>query len=138
MPNNCHIQLERLAKERILKNVESTYINKRKLLQQIADFKLNSFLECTFLNFLKHTDIEPLEVYCFTTFTELVNQAYIMDSRSPLANIKSLKGALARVAKINAVELLQFIQNYFNAPFELVNERDIRLATQFLLHSFRY
>ena len=55
-----------------------------------------------------------------------------MDSRSPLASIKSLKGALARVAKINAVELLQFIQNYFNGPsFELVRERDIRLATQF-------
>jgi len=131
LPNNCHIQLERLAKERILKNVESAYINRRKLQQLMADFRVNSVQECTFLNFLKRNDLEPLEVYRFATFTELVNQAYVMDSRSPLASIKSLKGALARVVKINAVELLQFIQNYFNVPFELVSERDIRLATQF-------
>ncbi|MDA8223300.1 MAG: DUF3427 domain-containing protein [Desulfitobacterium hafniense] len=131
LPNNCHIQLERLAKERILKNVESAYINRRKLQQLMTDFRMNNVLECTFLNFLKRYDLEPLEVYRFTTFSELVNQPYVMDSRSPLASIKSLKGALVRLAKLNAVELLQFIQNYFNGPFELVRERDIRLATQF-------
>lgn len=89
LPNNCHIQLERLAKERILKNVESAYINRRKLQQLMTDFRVNSVLECTFLNFLKRNDLEPLEVYRFATFTELANQAYVVDSRSPLAGIKS-------------------------------------------------
>lgn len=131
LPNNCHIQLQRLAKERILKNVESAYVNKRRLQQLIADFRVNSALECTLLNFLERNNLEPVEVYKFITFTELVNQAFIVDVRSPLASVTNLKGAFTRVAKINAVELLTFIQTYFNEPFELLKERDIRLATQF-------
>ncbi len=131
LPNNCHIQLERVAKERILKSIESAYINNNKLRQLMSDFKLHADLECTFFNFLNHYHLEPFEVYRFTTFTELMDRKYTVDSRSPLADIKSLKGAMSRIAKINSVELLQFIQRYFSNPWMLVKEREIRLATVF-------
>lgn len=131
LPNNCHIQLERVAKERILKSIESAYINNNKLRQLMSDFKLHADLECTFFNFLNHYHLEPLEVYRFTTFTELMDRTYTVDSRSPLTDIKSLKSAMGRIAKINSYELLRFIQIYFTNPWMLAKERDVRLATMF-------
>lgn len=136
LPNNCHIQLERVAKERILKSIESAYINNNKLRRYMIDFRLHADCDFSFLSFLKHYHLEPLEVYRFTTFTKLAESEYEVDSRSPLAGIKSLKGAFARVAKINAVELLRFIQRYFRGPYPLVDERELRLASLFYFTLF--
>ena len=128
IPRNCHIHMEKLAKEYVLRNIENTYLNVNKIRNIYANFKLNSTLEHNLQNFLKYSNIKPQDLYKSITFTQLASES---EAIYAVSEISSLKAAMMKVSKINSVELIRFMITYLDNPKELESERDIRLALMF-------
>ena len=53
LPKGCYIQLEKQAKEYILRNIKSSVNNKNKIINLLRNFKNESFAETYFGKFLK-------------------------------------------------------------------------------------
>ncbi|MEE9336760.1 MAG: DUF3427 domain-containing protein [Methylococcaceae bacterium] len=64
LPAGCSIQLERKARERILKNIqESFFRNKPRIIQHIRSFVADTGLKLTLENFLNYYKMHPDEIY---------------------------------------------------------------------------
>jgi len=72
LPAGCSIQLERKAKERILKNIqESFFKNKPRIIQHIRSFVSDTGLKLTLNNFLNYYRMKPDEIYKRGTWSRL-------------------------------------------------------------------
>ncbi|MCK8058408.1 MULTISPECIES: DEAD/DEAH box helicase [unclassified Fusibacter] len=97
VPRNCFIQLERYAKEYVLRNIKEGMTNTRKLKQMALAFRSNSGLDLTVRNFLKHYDLDAQELYKYATLTELTTDGFVVDERSILSRANNFKLVFSRL-----------------------------------------
>ena len=98
LPPGCSIQLERVARERILQNIRQSLGNLNNFIPEaIRTFETEHHLELNFGNFVESTDLSPLEILRNKTWSEwkaLANhQAPIIDP-----DIGYARNALRRVS----------------------------------------
>ena len=63
LPKGCYIQLEKQAKEYILRNIKSSTNNEKNLINKIKDFNDNTDLELNLENFLKYNKLSLIDFY---------------------------------------------------------------------------
>ncbi|MGL5243612.1 MAG: DEAD/DEAH box helicase family protein, partial [Sarcina sp.] len=63
LPKGCYIQLEKQAKEYILRNLKESVNNKTNLINKLKTFTSDTSLELTLGNFLKHHHLTLIEFY---------------------------------------------------------------------------
>lgn len=118
MPAGCHIHLERIAKEYILRNIQSATFNKTTLINMIKEYKLNFTTELNLNNFLSHYGIDKSKFYSKFSFRELLFQAGIIEEYKS-ENYKELRASLRRVANMDSKRLLLFTKSILENPLKL-------------------
>ncbi|MBN2827494.1 MAG: DUF3427 domain-containing protein [Tissierellales bacterium] len=107
MPAGCHIMLERIAKEYILKNIQSSYFNAKKLRYMINMFSENYSVELNLENFLTYYNIDKNQFYASYSFRKLLFDCHKLDYYENQDELP-LKQALRRFSRINSKRLLKF------------------------------
>src|SRR5699024_569851 len=123
MPAGCHIKLEKMAKEYILSNIQSSIFNIRDLRKMMKNFNNNFTNELTLKNFLDNYGIDRDRFYSKYSFYELiVETGYKKDYK--VKHRSELRQALRRFSRIESKRLLSFTENL------LTEDVDISLFTK--------
>jgi superfamily II DNA or RNA helicase len=120
MPAGCHIILERIAKENILKNIQATTIRANDLRRMIRNFSLNFELELTLSNFLNSYGIKMDHFYSNNSFYKLMFEAGLKGDYK-VKDDKELKESLRRFSRINSKKLLTFAEELLKNNLDLSN-----------------
>lgn len=83
MPKGSTIYMEKIAKEYILNNVNALQVNKKRIIQLIKQYKMNSEAELTLINFLKYNKLSLADVYGRSSkrsFSQLLYEAGLLES----------------------------------------------------------
>lgn len=123
MPAGCHIKLEKMAKEYILNNIQSSIFNIRDLRRMMKNFSNNFTNELNLKNFLDNYGIDRDRFYSKYSFYELlVETGY--EKEYKVKNKSQLRQALRRFSKIDSKRLLYFAKNV------LTEDIDVSLFTE--------
>ncbi len=123
MPAGCHIKLEKMAKEYILRNIQSSIFNIRDLRKMMTNFNNNFTNELNLKNFLDNYGIDRDRFYSKYSFYELlVETGYKKDYK--VKHRSELRQALRRFSRIDSKRLLSFTENL------LTKDVDISLFTK--------
>jgi len=113
LPKGCFIQLEKVAKEYILKNLNFTVATKNNLLRLLREYKLHTNRPLTLANFLTFNHLEIGQLYKVGSFYELCHSANVIDEYI-VEDAKELNNALWRMANIDSKRLLIFAKKFLN------------------------
>lgn len=136
LPKNCSIQFERVAKETVLKNIESSYCNLRRLRQMLNVFEASSTLDLNLRNFLSFNSISPQDLYKAITLYELKAEHHIKSNDQEQKPPKSLKNAFMKLAKVDAYNMLNFLSKWMEAPTSQLTEKESRMLLMFYFTLF--
>src|SRR5699024_1264459 len=107
MPAGCHIKLEKMAKEYILKNIQSSIFNVNVLRKMINNFNSNFSSSLNLINFLDNYGIDIDRFYSRYSFYKLLFQTG-KKKNYKVKNKKELAQSLRKFSKINSKRLLDF------------------------------
>jgi superfamily II DNA or RNA helicase len=80
LPAGCAIQIERVARERILENIKQSLLaGASALIRNIADFSTDTGKDLTLAAFLDHYRLSPNDIYRRDTWTALCARAKLRD-----------------------------------------------------------
>ena len=106
LPPGCSIQLERVAKEHVLENISNSLGNLRSFVPEaIRTFKAETKQALTFGNFVRETDLSPVELLKSRTWSEwkdLADRTQTIDD----PDLKKTRKALRRFVLRTDPELL--------------------------------
>ncbi|ERP90359.1 hypothetical protein Q670_01900 [Alcanivorax sp. P2S70] len=101
LPAGCAIQLERVAKQRILQNIKDASLDRApQLIRSISDLSSSFGRDVTISDFLNHFKIIPADIYRTDTWSGLCIKAGTLDA-SPEPDNKSLQSWLRRICHAN-------------------------------------
>ena len=108
VPKGCYIQLEKVAKEYILKNIRNSYNNTNVLVNRVATFEEDSGKQLTMKNFLDHYHLDPRVIYKYATFSRICVSANVRPNfNEPLEG--TLQKAFGRLSVINSRRWIDFL-----------------------------
>ena len=113
LPKGCYIQLEKQAKEYILKNIKSSSNNEKNLIDKIKDFKENTDLELNLENFVKYSNVSLIDLYGKKkdrSFSRMCVRADVKDDFNEEYEVEITK-KLYKLFFINSRRLIEFIIN---------------------------
>lgn len=111
MPAGCSIQLERVAMDNILHNIQSSTFNKTSLRRMLQMFDQHYDLDLTLENFLTMYHIDVKQFYANYTFYELCHQANKLEDYN--AEEQFEKVFLRRISTVNSNDFLNYILTAF-------------------------
>lgn len=98
LPAGCAIQLERVARERILENIKNSMLaGASALVRSIADFNTDTGKPLTLGNYLEHHRLDPGEIYRRDTWSSLCARAHLRELPTAPDNLALAKW-LRRIA----------------------------------------
>ena len=107
MPAGCHIKLERIARNYILRNIQSSVFNIGNLRNMIKNFNSNFTNTLNLENFLENYGIDIDRFYSKYSFYELLSQTGYKETYE-VEDKKELKQSLRRFSKIDSKRLMNF------------------------------
>lgn len=134
MPAGCHIKLEKIAKEYILKNIQSDSFNIRDLRNMVKNFNLNFSNQLNLKNFLDNYRIDRDRFYASYSFYKILHEVGLKEDYK-LANQKELKSSLRRFATIDSKNLLDFSKKILENN---IDRLDLSLKEEKMLAIFHY
>lgn len=135
LPRGSYIQLEKQAKEYIMRNIKQATINRRSLIQRMKYFEGDTGLALTLSNFIQYYGMSLHELYGGRTgnrsFRELMVEAevlepFVMENREYIKRLPAL-------LNINSRHWLQFLIRYMEEGSKPENEEQ-----QLMLNMFYY
>jgi len=136
LPKGSFIQLEKQAKEYILRNIKSSTLTKANLVNRIKYFTQDTGLELTLNHFLKHHQLSLYEVYGKNkdrTFYQLRVEAGLTENKE-FPSDKLFKSRLPNLFHINSRQLLTFFIEYLNKG--MVDGQKEKLMLGMLYYTF--
>lgn len=130
LPKGCFIQLERQAKEYILRNIKESANTRRNLVSKIKYFQQDTGIELTLHNFLKHFHLSLYDLYGRNgnrTFTRMLVEAEIKQDFS-CSNEKLIAKRLPNLFHLNSRKLLKFLIDYVQGKSVETKEEKIMLT----------
>ena len=134
MPAGCHIKLEKIAKEYILKNIQSSTFNVNDLRKMIKNFELNFSGDLNLKSFLDNYGLDKDRFYARHSFYKLLAETGKKASYEVLQE-KELGQSLRRFSRIDSKRLLNFSQRL------LTEDLDVSLldkSEELMLGMFHY
>ena len=132
MPIGCHIKLERIAREYILKNIQSSIFKVNDLRKMIKNFSINFSSELNLKNFLDNYGIDKNRFYSRYSFIKLLVDTWVKDEYL-VENADELKNALRRFAHVDSKRLLDFAKKVLTTDMDLnkLSESDRKMLGMF-------
>ena len=134
MPVGCHIKLEKIAQEYILKNVQASNYNVIKLRQMMIDFKYNFDRELNLENFLDCYGLDKDEFYAKYSFYRLMFETSLIEAYR-VENERELRQALRRFSRVDSRRLLYFSERILKEDIDLAQLAE---SEKLLLGMFHY
>lgn len=134
MPAGCHIRLEKLAKEYILDNIQSSVFNISDLRKMMENFTNNFTNNLTLKNFLENYGLDRDRFYSRYSFYELLTQTGYKE-KYEVKDKKKLKQSLRRFARIDSKRLLDFSEKIL---LKDVNIPSLEKEEKLMLGMFHY
>ncbi|MGM9988177.1 MAG: DUF3427 domain-containing protein [Bacillaceae bacterium] len=137
LPKGCFIQLEKQAKDYILRNIKEAALTKNNLIGMISSFEADSSLPLTLENFLNYHQMTSYDFYGRggkRSFKRLQVEAGVCDSFE-CENEEMITKGLPRLLHLNSKKLLQFLMTYLANGKNNLNEEE-RLMVGMLYYSF--
>ena len=134
LPAGCSIQLERKAKQRILKNISDSFTNNRsKIIEKIRRFTGDTGIKLTMANFLEYYRMNPDDIYRRASWSRLCSMAGECNEFKDPDEIQLTKG-FRRILHINDNEFISNILDWLENSFEEedLTENHVRQLT--MLH----
>lgn len=111
LPSGCYLSLEKKARDYILDSLKKTYVNKNKLRRMVANYSYETDRELNLSNFLSHYSLSPVELYRYTSLSELMHlEGLCNEFKAPDSNL--LKNALKRILSFDSLSLIDFLLDY--------------------------
>lgn len=136
LPKGCFIQLEKQAKEYILRNIKASSNTKNNLITKMKYFQQDTGKSLTLRNFLNHYQLSLYDFYgkskdrSFARFKVLAEAAEDFQSE----NEKSMTSRLPNLFHINSKNLLDFLIRYIKDGIVETEEEELMIAM--LYYSF--
>ena len=118
MPAGCHIKLEKIAKEYILNNIQSSIFTINHLRKMMKNFAVNFSNDLNLENFLENYGIDVDRFYSRYSFYELLVQTELKEEYE-VEDKKTLKQSLRRFSKIDSKRLLDFSERLLKEKLDL-------------------
>lgn len=137
VPRNCYIQLERVARQRVLDNLAMTYINITKLRRYAENFRLVSALPLTVGNFLAHYQLSVDQLYKSTTLMELRYSHEELIRRNPdFESMNLWKKGMSKIGDMDSLEWINYLIRYLEeAASPSPRERRLLLMFHYTLYN---
>ncbi|MEK4802018.1 DUF3427 domain-containing protein [Oceanobacillus sp. FSL K6-0118] len=139
LPRGSFIQLEKQAKEYILRNIKATANTKVNLINKMKYFEQDTGLELTFENFLNHYHLSVYDFYGRSgdrSFQRMLVSAGIADDFS-CENEEKITKRLPKLFHLNSEKLLRFFMDYVETQGDyLPNGEEERLMQNMLYYTF--
>lgn len=134
MPAGCHIKLEKLAKEYILNNIQSSIFNVRDLRRMMMNFANNFSNILNLKNFLENYGLDIDRFYSNYSFYQLLFETGYK-SEYDVKHVTELKQSLRRFSRIDSKKLLYFSKKLLmkDVEFTLLNK-----VEELMLGMFHY
>ncbi|MEH7119001.1 DUF3427 domain-containing protein [Neobacillus vireti] len=133
LPKGCFVQLEKQAKEYILRNVKSGANTRGNLVAKMRYFEQDTGLQLTLENFLNHYHLSIYDFYGKSgdrSFRRMMVEAGVAPSFD-IDNEKVLTKRLPNLFHLNSRKLLQFIMDY-------IDDRNVRNEEEQLMLAIFY
>ena len=116
LPAGCHIQLEKIAQQRILANIRSNISNGRlnMLVSHIATFENESGLSLTLKNFVNYHHLSLCTIYQKALFSRLCQKAKLLENFS-FTDEERLRKGLLRICHMNSAYQLITLKKILHA-----------------------
>lgn len=134
MPAGCHIKLEKIAQEYILKNIQSSTFNISNLRNMVVNFSENFTNELNLENFLNNYGIDKDKFYSKYSFYNILYQSGLKKEYL-VTDKKRLQSSLRRFSQIDSNRLLDFSKKILTRDFK---EKDLNKEEKLLLAMFHY
>lgn len=113
LPRGCWIELEKVAKETIFKNIKDAVIDKRRLVERIRRYEQDTDSALSLVNFLRtYETIEAMDIYKKWTFSELCIEAGVLERVSlgePKHQGKKWVNGFRKIAQIDSRRWIDFL-----------------------------
>lgn len=127
LPKSCFIQLERVAKERIFKNLKQSYVTTAKLQGMVDNFPHESTLTFKLEHFLNHYHLDPKFLYKFGLLMTFKNREAAYRDNPCLGSIKHLHKRFYKFCDVTSVAWIDFLVSYIDHPERVVSETQAKL-----------
>lgn len=118
LPSGCSIQLEKKAKEHILRNIQATTSPGRaKLIQRIQNYRHQSSAKLTLETFLSFYNLSLVSVYKHGTWSELKYEAGILKQFDDVNNDQIKKAIHQKWLSTRSYSYFRFIRDLANKDF---------------------
>ncbi|AHM57933.1 ABC-type uncharacterized transport system, periplasmic component (plasmid) [Peptoclostridium acidaminophilum DSM 3953] len=136
LPKGCYIQLEKQAKEYILRNIKESSSSRKNIVEKIRCFRADTGMELTLANFLKHHHLSIYDFYGKNgdrTLRRMMVEAGVKEDFNYEAEMVITK-RLPSLFHLNSRRLLEFLIAYLGGWPADVEEK--RLMLSMLYYSF--
>lgn len=134
MPAGCHIKLEKIAQSYILKNIQSSIINRNNLKSMIANYSNVFTSELNLRNFIDNYGIDKNQFYSKFKFYELVAETNLAEEYK-VSHYNELKHSLRRFSNINSKRLLLFTKKILSEDIKFIK---LDITERIMLGMFHY
>jgi superfamily II DNA or RNA helicase len=118
LPPGCNIQMEKQAKEYILKNIKEAIFDPRRLQQEISTFQHQTHQPLNLANFLNFHQLDIRAIYSRGSWSELRKKARVFQYETNSYFDHIAKG-LRRLVHIDSPRFLHFIGGLIDQNFSL-------------------
>lgn len=140
LPKGCYIQLEKEAKEYILRNIKSASNTKANLLSKLRSFKNDTDLELTLENFLKYHNLSLVDFYGKTKDRSFSRMCVIAEQRDDFTeeNEVEITKKLYNLLFVNSRRFIEFViglikNNDDISNVEFTNEESLMLNMMYYI-----
>jgi superfamily II DNA or RNA helicase len=134
LPAGCSIQLERQAKERILKNIKESFNNNRlRIIEKIRRFTGDTGIKLTLANFLEYYRMNPDDIYKRASWSRLCSIAGENTDFNDPDEAQLTKG-FRRLLHINDYEFINNILKWLDNSFDEKNLSANEIKQLTMLH----
>jgi len=130
LPKGCFVQLEKQAKEYILRNIKSSANTKANLISKMKYFEEDTGLKLTLPNFLKHYNLSLYDFYGKNrdrSFSRFMVNAGVKENFE-VENEKFITSRIPNLFHLNSAKLIKFYISYINGGTAKTEEERLMLS----------
>ncbi|WP_026562041.1 DUF3427 domain-containing protein [Bacillus sp. J37] len=130
LPKGCFVQLEKQAKEYILRNIKSSANTKGNLISKMKYFEQDTGLHLNLNNFLRHYNLSLYDFYGKNrdrSFTRFMVHADVKENFE-VEDEKFITSRLANFFHLNSAKLINFYIRYINGGLAETEEERLMLS----------
>ena len=133
MPAGCHIKLEKIAKDYILNNIQSSIFNIRDLRRMMINFSNNFSNDLNLKNFLQNYGLDIDRFYSNYSFYKLLAETGLKD-KYEVKHADELRQSLRRFSRIDSKRLLIFSRKLLGEDLDLSKLNEVEYLKLGMFH----